>query len=222
MHLIIFDIDGTVVDSVKQDDECFTRTFKELYNIDLSNTNWTNFKNVTDSGLTNEIFEKYLSQVPTARELNGLKDHFYRRLKQRAHEISEITGAKKTLHRLMDHNDFFVAFATGGWKKTATLKLRTIDFEYQRFPLISSDDHEKRSEITKLAIKKSLYETRIQQFETIIFVGDGLWDLSTSKELGINFIGVDSQQDNRLLDAGAIYVVRDLKNVGQIMAWAKA
>lgn len=60
MKLIIFDIDGTILDSVNADDKCFIQTFKDLYQIDLTNADWNDFTNVTDTGLTNEIFKNGL------------------------------------------------------------------------------------------------------------------------------------------------------------------
>jgi beta-phosphoglucomutase-like phosphatase (HAD superfamily) len=76
MKLIIFDIDGTILDSVNADNKCFTQTFKDLYQIDLTNTDWNDFKNVTDTGLTNEIFEKLLHRVAEKEEIETIKAHF--------------------------------------------------------------------------------------------------------------------------------------------------
>ena len=48
MKLVLFDIDGTLINSVKTDDECFVQTFDELYDIDLTKANWNEYTHVTD------------------------------------------------------------------------------------------------------------------------------------------------------------------------------
>ena len=35
MKLLIFDIDGTILDSTEADDQCFIQTFKDLYQISV-------------------------------------------------------------------------------------------------------------------------------------------------------------------------------------------
>ncbi|GAB5409351.1 MAG: HAD family hydrolase [Balneolaceae bacterium] len=221
MNLIVFDIDGTLIDSVKIDDKCFIQTFQLLHKIDLENADWNNFKNVTDSGLTNEIFENHYGRLPTESEVNKVKDIFYSLLKQRDHEMSEIIGANTALRSLINHPEFTVAFATGGWKETALLKLSAIGFDIGELTLVSANDFTKRSEITNLAISRSLAKTGLREFSTITYVGDGLWDWKTTNELGINFIGIDYHNTNKLKQAGAVQILNDLNNLDLIISWAK-
>jgi beta-phosphoglucomutase-like phosphatase (HAD superfamily) len=129
MNLIIFDIDGTIVDSVQADDQCFIQSFEDLYSIDLSQSDWNDFKHVTDSGLTNEIFETHLGRSPLDEEILKLKNHFYKLLTQCCDEIIEIRGAINTLDSLIENPNISIAFATGGWKETAVFKLSTIGFD---------------------------------------------------------------------------------------------
>lgn len=220
MNLVVFDIDGTLVDSVKADDECFIQSFQDLHNIDLSGADWNDFTHVTDSGLTAEIFETHLNRRPTESETLKLKAHFHKLLHRRKAEITEIRGGSNTLDLLNQHPEFSVAFATGGWKETAELKLSTLDFEWNELPLVSANDHFSRSEITRLAIEQSLKRERLTQFDSITYIGDGLWDFKTSKKLGIHFIGIDHAQNAKLSKAGASRVMLDLSNTEQIMKWA--
>lgn len=221
MNLIVFDIDGTIVDSVQVDDFCFKKSFQRIHDIDISNADWSNFKHVTDSGLAHEIFEAHYGIAPTASEILKLKRYFYRLLEQRIHEITEIKGARKTLLLLMENPEFSIAFATGGWRETALLKLSAIGFELGEITLVSADEHFSRSEITRLAIDNTLSKAGLNEFKTITYVGDGLWDFKTTTELGINFIGIDSHQNNKLMNAGATRVMPNLEDIMQIMSWAK-
>ncbi|MEM9324300.1 MAG: HAD hydrolase-like protein [Bacteroidota bacterium] len=219
MHLIVFDIDGTIVDSVGVDDECFIQTFLDLCDIDLSGIDWNTFEHVTDRGLTNEIFRTHFKRAPTEVEVARLKTYFYKLLRARAHAMTEIKGALHTLSTLMDRSDCTIAFATGGWKETALLKLDAIGFKLGEIPLLSSNEHFDRSKITSLAIEASHAKIGRNTIDSITYVGDGLWDLRTASELGINFIGVDRQRNHRLKNAGANFVLENLENVAQLISW---
>lgn len=52
MTAIVFDIDGTLTNTRKVDDKCFIKAFKNTFEIDISNQNWSEFTNVTDWGIT--------------------------------------------------------------------------------------------------------------------------------------------------------------------------
>ncbi len=222
MNLIVFDIDGTIVDSVKTDDECFIQSFQDLHDIDLSGANWNDFNHVTDSGLTSEIFDIYLRRQPSQGEIAKLQTYFYGLLDKRRNEIKEVKGAINTLHTLNRHHDICIAFATGGWKKTATLKLSIIGIELGELVLTSANQHISRAEITKQAIQAVLAKQQLKAFHSITYIGDGLWDFETARSLGINFIGVDYHQNNKLVEAGAPKVVPDLSDADQIIKWATA
>lgn len=219
MDLVIFDIDGTLVDSVQTDDQCFIEAFQCLHNIDLSQTDWDDFEHVTDLGLTNEIFETRFSRTPTGAEILEFKTHFYALLKKRINGIVEVKGASKVLDSLISNPAFSIAFATGGWKETALLKLSAIGFELGEITLVSSNEHFDRAEIIRLAIEDVLSKTGLNEFDSITYVGDGLWDFNTAKKLGINFIGIDIKRNNILLNAGANPVANDLENLAQLLAW---
>lgn len=221
MHLIIFDIDGTLVDSVKTDDECFIQTFQELHEIVLKDVDWSTFPHVTDSGLSKVIFQQYLKREPSEDELIAFKTHFLRLIEQRKAELIEVEGARKTIEYLMELPDISIAFATGGWKETAQLKLKQIGVFPSDLVFISANDHYDRAVITKMAITQSQAKEQLEHFETITYIGDGLWDFDTSQQLGIQFIGIDAHQSQRLKQAGAFQVLDSLADVQQLISWVK-
>ena len=55
MNLAIFDIDGTLTESVAVDELCFVQAFRDVLDIGSINTNWLDYHFQTDSGLTLEI-----------------------------------------------------------------------------------------------------------------------------------------------------------------------
>ena len=181
MKLIMFDIDGTIIDSVNTDDECFIKTFNHLHNIDLTNTDWNTFKNVTDAGLTIEIFKKFYNRLPHKEEIVAIKTHIYQLLKSKEQEITEIKGSLSFINSISKISGFEVAFATGGWKHTAELKCNSVGLNLNKFIFKSSDNHFSRTKIIEVVIKEALTKNNLNYFESVFYFGDGLWDLKRTK-----------------------------------------
>jgi phosphoglycolate phosphatase-like HAD superfamily hydrolase len=212
--LIVFDIDGTLTTTIEADDFCFIQTFKDLYNIDLGQADWSRFKHVTDLGVSNQIFQNNFKRLPNIKEINSIKNHFLELLKQQfqkdPNKFSEVTGAIEFLNILKEKN-YPLAIATGGWRETALFKLSKIGLKIKDIPFASSNHHYSRSKITQFAIEyaKKKYAA---DFERIIYFGDGKWDLLTCQEMGIEFIGVDFYRSRKLKNLGAEIVIEDFSN----------
>jgi len=79
--------------------------------------------------------------------------------------------------------------------------------------LASSNEHYARDEILKAAFAGAQRRLGERDFSSIVYVGDGIWDARTCRELGIPLIGVASgQQAGQLLDLGAYRVFPDLND----------
>ncbi len=219
MNLILFDIDGTITNTTLIDYECFVQTFHDLFRLDVSDMQWNDFEHVTDSGVTSEIFKKHLKRELSEEDEKAIKFYFFDLLNLRKQEISEIPGAIKTLQRLSEMHHTDIAFATGGWKMTAIFKLGSIGYEIGNQIIATADDHFDRAQITLQAINQFRIKHNLRAFESITYIGDGLWDLKASRQLGINFIGIDYLKTNELISAGAEFVIEDLLHTDKIIQW---
>lgn len=219
MKLIIFDIDGTIIDSIKSDDACYVQTLNDLFDINLSEVDWAQFKNVTDSGLTYDIFQMFLKRPPKEIEILEIKKYYYGLLVNKSDTITEITGAEKFINYLNEQSSYKIAFATGGWKMTALLKSGRSNIDITKYIYKTADDHYNRVKILQLAISESMRVNKIDAFESITSIGDGIWDKTTAEELGVDFIGIDYHENGRLKKQGAKRVIKDYKNINRIMEW---
>ena len=219
MKLIIFDIDGTILDSVNADDKCFIQTFKDLYQIDLTNADWNDFTNVTDTGLTNEIFQKWFNREPKKEEIENIKSYFKNLLKDHNQQFIEIKKSLSFIKLTSNKSDFEIGFATGGWKETAELKCNSVGLNLNYYIFKSSNDHYNRGKIIEFVIKEALENHNIKEFESITYFGDGLWDFKTTQTLGIDFIGVDFKNNRRLINIGAEKVIEDYTEPEKILNW---
>ncbi len=221
MKLLIFDIDGTILDSVSTDDKCFIQTFKDLYQIDLTNVNWNDFKNVTDTGLTIEIFEKWFNREPKKEEIENIKSYFKNLLKNHTQEFTEIKKSLSFIKLTSIKPDFEIGFATGGWKETAELKCNFVGLNLNDYIFKSSNDHFNRGKIIEFVITEALGKHNLKEFESITYFGDGLWDFKTTQTLGIDFIGVDYKDNDKLHNAGVEKIVKNYKESDKILNWIK-
>ena len=216
--LIVFDIDGTLADTIKADDYGFIQTYKDLYKIDLGEVDWSKFKHVTDLGITNQIFQDNFKRLPNEKEIISIKSHFLKLLKEQfdedANEFKEINGAVEFFNELRE-KDYPIAIATGGWQETALFKLEKIGLEIDEIPFANSNHHYSRLDITQLAID-SAKEKHSKDFERIIYFGDGKWDLLNCQKMEIEFIGVDFYENGKLKQLGAEIVIKDFANITNI------
>lgn len=216
MQLVIFDIDGTLINSNSIDSDCFLSAFKLEFGFTNISSNWAKYTNITDSGIAQEIFIEKLGRLPTQVELENIKKCFVNLLQESFHEnpnlFSEILGSGQILAELRVNQDWCVAIATGGWYDSAILKLEKANLNIQGIPLASSDDGIVRDDIVNCAISKSKAIYQVREFQKIVFVGDGVWDEATAYNLNIDFLGRENKLDNILLHAGVENIVEDFSD----------
>jgi HAD superfamily hydrolase (TIGR01549 family) len=211
---IIFDIDGTLTNTTKVDDKCFIKAFKSIFVIDISNQNWSELTNVTDWGIAEEIILKSKKRIPTDIEYEKMISEFVSQLQYEFNtnekQFQEIKGAFNFIKFLMKKSDIKIGIATGGWEKSANLKLKAIGIDSSKFIFSNSNDFKTRENIVINAISKLnlKWENKI---ERIIYFGDGTWDYVTCKKLGIEFVGIDNSNNNKLKSIGAKTIFNDFE-----------
>lgn len=208
VNLVLLDIDGTLTDTCEVDSECYVEAMASVFGIDDFPTEWSQYAQATDAYLTRTIVHSRLGRFPTADEIITLKTRFKDRLESALDASPErcepIMGGPEFLRWIEDSADYSAALATGGWTPTAELKLRRAGYEPTRIPMASSEDHDVRSEICALAVSRAAKSLGIDMFNSITYVGDGVWDVRAAQELQIDFIGIarDAKAD-QLRSAGA-------------------
>jgi beta-phosphoglucomutase-like phosphatase (HAD superfamily) len=190
MHLVMFDIDGTLVDSAGFEGDFYAEAVESVLSVRLDR-NWDVYEHVSDSGI--------LAQVIREAALDGDRAELAARVHRRfvanvsAHLASnpsalrEIEGAKRLVDRLLALPGVRVAVATGGWQETARLKLRLIGIDPERLAFASSSDAQARTEIMQLAARRAMRGTAVRR---ATYFGDGPWDRRASAQLGYDFIAV--------------------------------
>ena len=193
LHLVMFDIDGTLVDSSQFEDDCFEKATRTVLGGGI-NTNWASYEHVSDEGIVRELLQGLGDDTERRAIRHRIRAEFVSRIRGyvQKNEVNEIIGASRLLNHLRQREDVVLALATGGWKSTAELKLSSAGLDFEGMAFASSDDHFDRVEIMKVAEGR----TGIPSFSSRTYVGDGAWDKAAAEALKFNFVLVGSKISN--------------------------
>ncbi len=199
-RLVIFDIDGTLTQTSAVDSECYVRAFREVHGIGHVDTDWGAYGHSTDPGIGAELLRRHLRCRDVRRPLEEARRRFVDLISEEsrrdARQFQPTAGAAELLGALQKAG-WSVAIATGGWRDSALVKLRTAGLLDPDIPAAFADDAVSREGIILTAMARTEFET-----DVVAYVGDGLWDLRAANNLGIGFVGIGQHRD-RLQQAGA-------------------
>jgi phosphoglycolate phosphatase-like HAD superfamily hydrolase len=213
MCLVIFDIDGTLTQTSKADEECFVRSLAEVCGFSDVDTDWSRYKHATDSGIFHEIYESRVGRCPSPSEVSQFRQHFVGLLRRTSSEaaFAAVTGAPLLLSRLADSAEHRVALATGAWRDSARLKMTSAGLCYDDYPAASGDDALDRESIIRLSMQRAA--ERYGSAGSTVYVGDGVWDACACRRVGIPFIGIGTDGSAAHLSAeGAVCVFPDFSD----------
>lgn len=187
MEACVFDIDGTLLESFEKDCELFVSAVRKVLGVGKVDTDWSAYEHVTDQGVLLQIM-RVNGIAPSDELLEATKREFVSSL--RAHidangPFREIPGARAFVSRLMASGRHYVSYATGAWRESALLKLRTAGFPLDGLRISTSSEHEDRVSIMRGALAGAP-----GHIEKITYYGDGAWDRTAARELGWDFTPV--------------------------------
>lgn len=222
MTLLIFDIDGTLTDTKEVDDHCFISAFKDEFSVELPSVDWATFTNVTDYGLFLDLYTSAFHANPSESDRFKFQTRFFdylnRELSVNATKFKAVLGASKFMEHCLEQVNFKAAYATGGWGTSAKMKLTAASISYSNIPLSSCDHSYRRQDILLEAIEQSKRQYGIENFDSVVYFGDGEWDYKTTSELQIPFVGVDINNDKKLRKLGVPTIINDFTNITEIFS----
>ncbi|HEX4653128.1 MAG TPA: HAD family hydrolase [Candidatus Udaeobacter sp.] len=215
----MFDIDGTLTETMKIDEECFVRSFNDVFGLADIDTDWSHYSRTTDSGIFHDVFTSRIGQSPTARQVCQFRQHFVQLLTAASSQspFAPVAGAGRVLSRLAHGSSYRVSLATGGWRDCARLKLASAGMCFDDHPAASADDAFDRESIMMLS-KQRAAERYGESFACTLYVGDEVWDAQACRSVGIPFIGIGTgSRATRLSTEGAVCVFPDFSDANTFL-----
>lgn len=200
--LIIFDIDGTLIDSVSGYHEVIVKAMNAL-GISNVDTNFNALEHHTDSYALKFNYENFFSKELPLSLLDDFENNIVTNLEEQP-KTTAILGAKELLKDL-EISEYAIAFATGSLPESAIYKMSSAGLPMNVSVLATSKTSFSREGFVLDAIEKSKSHYNVSHFSQVISVGDGLWDLKTAQNLNLDFIGIGQANKGIMLANGMQY-----------------
>ena len=211
---ILFDIDGTLIDTGGAGAESWRLAFDEIYGIPADIGKYTD-TGMTDPDVGRKTFEAVLERPPDDAEFQRLLDrrlHYLHQAVAESEGYRVLPGVEDLLPRLIgDH--YLLGLITGNVEPAAHVKLHRAQLNrFFSFGGYGSDSTD-RTEVTKIALRRaSLTNGADVGASQAIVVGDTPHDVESAHAAGLQCLGVGSHKFDvgQLRDAGADYAIASL------------
>jgi len=210
MKTILFDLDGTLIQTPKIILESFKLTFeKYLPEVKLEQTELTNFLGQT----LWKTFEYYTNDETLVNDMIA----YYRKMSNDIIEMGLETfpNAKKTIRYLKKHG-CKIGIVTSKMREVATYHLKLTNLFEDIDGIIGYEDAEKHKPDSE-PILKALELFKAKKHDTI-YIGDHENDIKAAKKAGIESCAVTySDRIREMLFEQPEYVIDDLDNLRDII-----
>ena len=212
MHLVVFDVDGTLAVTAPVDMECFWQAAKEIFRLPSEYpTSVEGLKDVTGIAILSLFCEQALVRKISVSELDRFKRRFVGILEaavlKNVNCFRAMPGAADVLAAVSATAGFEAAIATGCFRHSAEFKLQSAGLLDPDIPIASCDDARSREEIMTISANRAVAKHG-RNISAVTYVGDGIWDFRAAQRLGWDFIGIGTgDAADQLLRAGAVTVL---------------
>ena len=190
-NLIVFDIDDTLIKSEFQHQLAYVNTMKAFGITDI-NQDWKHYKHHTDSYILSKNYEANRNAPFDFSFIPDFEAKMTEELLQ-LKPTCEIEGARGIVDYFVEETDYAIVFATGSLKQPALVKLRQAQITHNEELVVSSNVIFEREGIVGEAITRAKRFYQVDNFENIISIGDGIWDLETARNVNVHFIGIGNK-----------------------------
>jgi phosphoglycolate phosphatase-like HAD superfamily hydrolase len=212
---VLFDIDGTLIDTGGAGAASWRLAFDELYGIPADIGQFTD-AGMTDPDVGRKTFEAVMHRAPQREEFTRLLErrlHYLHQTVEDSDGYHVLPGVAKVLPQLIE-DGYLLGLVTGNVEAAAHIKLHRARlnrfFSFGGYGSDSSD----RGEVTRIALARAtlVYGETVTPQQAIV-IGDTPRDVEGAHAAGIECVGVGSHHHTveQLLEAGADYAIASLE-----------
>lgn len=210
--LAVFDNDGTICDTQDAEGDCYASAIEAVTGKRLATLDWTKYEESTSTAIVREL----LAGDPAAKLKEDRIEREYVRLLKEVRprnpgDFLPLTGAVEFIDRLERESVCSVAISTGGFRAEALYKLQCCGVALEKYPHATSSDTPRRRDIIRLAASRAGFE-----LSSVVYFGDGPWDVQACGILGIPMIGIGRRHE-QLLKLGLSHAYRDYSDPESII-----
>ncbi|MDA8156232.1 MAG: HAD family hydrolase [Actinomycetota bacterium] len=219
MKLVLFDIDGTLMDSGGAGRRALEYSFEELFGIPDA------FRAISMSGKTDpQIFDEALAKFGISMDGNGpvFMKTYIRYLEREIEKPGKVLmpGVSQALSALKGMGQVSLGLLTGNYEQGARIKLGALGiWNYFGFGAFGSDDAD-RDKLLPYALKRfQALKGLNSSFSDCVVVGDTPRDVSCAKPYGAAAVAVATGKYSvdELSATGADYVLPDLSDLKKLL-----
>lgn len=216
-HLVVLDVDGTLVHSLQAEAELFPRACESALGIENVSSDWESYSCPSDRGIVRELIEIHYGRYASADDYLSVEQHFLDLIQdayvRRPSLCQPVSGAREAVLHFRQSRDLLPAVATAGWRRTAMHKLEFAGVEALDLPMATSHDAERKADIMKIAAARASENYGLSGFASVICFGDSNDDARAAESLGYGFIGINTS--GRV--ATEKYVFPDFSSLDEIL-----
>ncbi|MCP3960021.1 MAG: HAD hydrolase-like protein [bacterium] len=227
-HLILFDVDGTLLRCGRQVGAMFVDALTEVFGDCSAFTDQDRLKGYSFAGKTDPRIVVDLIRATGRRDeeilphLAAVEKIYVENLERGLDpgRVRLLPGVRELLERLSAREDVLVGLLTGNWRRGARIKLSCFDLErYFAFGAFG-DDAIDRCDLGPVALQRAaVLSGRPFALDRSLIVGDTVLDVECARSAGIRSMAVATgfTEAEPLEAAGADWVFADLERAaGQI------
>jgi phosphoglycolate phosphatase-like HAD superfamily hydrolase len=223
INLLLFDVDGTLIQTGGAGIRAFQRAFRELFNMEAV-TDRIRFHGRTDPEIAEDIFAARLSRSPTPEELQAICSRYLAYLEEEVPQspgYRVMPGLPDLLKILASRGEVRLGLATGNLETAARIKLTRADLNrYFSFGGFGSDAKDRTVLIQKAIERGRSFLDRSHQEIRVFVIGDTDLDISCGREAGATTVAVATGGDSweTLLQASPDHLLKDLSRPEDFLA----
>ena len=202
MHLVLFDVDGTLLKCHGQGGRAFLEAVSEVYETVVDPARAT-FAGRTDSSILYDLLEDAgLSRGEIDARLPAMKSAYLARMNDGFLDPARmelLVGVEPLLDRLRLRSvDVAVGLLTGNWRGGAQAKLAAVGLDgYFAFGAFADDGVDRRELPPVALMRAGEHHGRVFDADRTLIVGDTLHDVDCALHHGMRAVGVATGSSSR-------------------------